>query len=90
MALDFHGTTGCVDRARKFDQRTIPRGLYDTAAIFRDLGIDQFAAASLERRESSFLVIAHQAAIAGDIGREDGSEPSFDACLGHEDRPGPP
>src|ERR1017187_2454016 len=71
--LDFDCTTGCVDRARKFDQSTVTRGLDDTAAMFRDLGIHQFAAADLERSESTFLVNAHEAAVAGNIGREDGS-----------------
>jgi hypothetical protein len=60
-ALNFHAATGRVDRARKFDQRTVTRGLDDPAATFRDLEVDQFATASLERCESAFLVIAYQA-----------------------------
>ena len=75
----------CVDRARKFDKSTITCGLDDAAAMFRHLGIDEFAAVRLERCESTFLVNAHQAAVAGNIGREDGSQPSFDTRLGHED-----
>ena len=65
--LDFHGATGCVDRTRKFDQSAVARGFDHTAAMFRNLGIDQFAAASLERCESTFLVSTHQAAIACNI-----------------------
>ena len=68
--LDFHGTTGCVDRARKFHQSTVTRGLDDTAAIFRHRGIDQFAATSLKGRESTFFINAHQAAIACYVGRK--------------------
>ena len=55
--------------------------------MFGDLGIDEFASARLERCESAFLVNAHQPAVAGDIGREDGSQPPFDALLGHRDHP---
>jgi len=36
-ALDFHGTAHCVDRARKFDQGTITRGLHDAAAMLGNL-----------------------------------------------------
>jgi hypothetical protein len=53
-ALEFHATTGRVER-------TVTRGLDNPAAIFRDLEVDLLATASLERCESAFLVIAHQA-----------------------------
>ena len=70
--LDFHGAAHRIDGARKFDQRTVARRLDDAAAMFGNLGIDEFATARLERCESAFLVNAHQAAVAGNIGREDG------------------
>jgi hypothetical protein len=41
----------------------------------------------LERRESTFLVNAHQAAVSSNIGREDGCQPPFDAHFGHKYRP---
>jgi hypothetical protein len=41
----------------------------------------------LERGERAFLVGTHQAAVARNIGSEDGSQPSFDVRLGHYDRP---
>ena len=69
--LDFHGATGCVDRTRKFDQSTVARCLDHTTTVFCDLGIDQFSAPSLKGCESTFLVDAHQAAIARNIGRKD-------------------
>ena len=71
------------------DQSTVTRSLNDTAAMFRYLWINQFAATSLERRESTFLVIAHQAAAAGNIGRKDSRQPPFDPRFGHKDRPDP-
>ena len=51
------------------------------------LGSIEFAAARFERCESAFLVNAHQAAVAGDIGRENGGQPPFYPRLGHSDRP---
>ena len=72
-ALDFHRAAHGIDRARKFDQRAVTRRLDDAAAMLRNLGIDEFASVRLERCERAFLVDAHQAAVASDIGREDGS-----------------
>ena len=46
-------------------------------AMLGDLWINEFAPVRLERRESAFLVYAHQPAVAGDIGGEDGGEPPF-------------
>jgi hypothetical protein len=48
--------------------------------VFGNLGIDEFATASLERSESTFLVNAHQPAVAGNIGREDGSRANRRHC----------
>jgi len=47
--------------------------------MLRDLGIDDFPPVRLERRERTFLVNAHQAAVAGNISRKDGSQPPFGA-----------
>jgi hypothetical protein len=60
-ALDFYGATDGIDRTRKFDKSAVTRE------------VDEFAAASLEGSESTFLVIARQRAVAGDIGRHDSS-----------------
>ena len=57
--------------------------------MLRYLGIDDFASVGLERCESTFLVNAHQAAVAGNIGCEDGGQPPFNARLCHEDCPYP-
>ncbi len=43
-----------------------------------NLWIDQFAAMRSEPCESDGFILAHEAAVAGDIGGEDGREPSFD------------
>jgi hypothetical protein len=55
--------------------------------VFGDFGIDEFATACLERSESAFLVNAHQPAVAGNVGSEDGSQPPLDTRLGHKYRP---
>ena len=88
-ALDFHGAAHGIDRACKLDQRTVACRFDDTAAMLRDLGIDEFATVRLERCESAFLVNAHQAAVAGNIGCEDSGQPPFDPRLGHENCPYP-
>jgi hypothetical protein len=49
-----------------------------------DLGVDQFFSQRLERGESALFVDAHEAAIAGDVSREDGCQPPLDTRLGHE------
>ena len=55
--------------------------------MLRNLWIDEFAPVAC--CESTFLVNAHQLAVAGDIYREDGSQPPLDTCLSHADRPYP-
>src|SRR5579862_1291435 len=40
-------------------------------------------AVGLECRERSLLVDTYEAAVAGDIRRKNGRQPSFDPCLGH-------
>jgi hypothetical protein len=39
--LDFHRATHGIDRACKFDERTVACGLHDTAAVFGNLWIDE-------------------------------------------------
>jgi hypothetical protein len=85
--LDFHGAAHCIDCAWKFNECTVTRRLDETAAMLRYLGIDDFTSVGPERCESTFLVNAHQAAVAGNIGREDGGQSPFNTRLGHEDCP---
>ena len=78
-----------IDDADEFYQHTIASGLNDAAAVLDDFWIDQFLPVRLELAQRTFLVGTHQPAIAGDVARNDCSQPSFDALLGHKDRPGP-
>ena len=85
--LNLHRATRGVNDACELDQEPIASGLDDTAPMRGNLRIKNFPPMGLERGECTFLINAHQAAVAGHIGSEDGSQPSFDAPLGHEDRP---
>ena len=46
--------------------------------MFGDFWIDEFAAVCSKPSERAGLVLAHEAAVAGDIGGEDGREPAID------------
>jgi hypothetical protein len=56
-------------------------------AVLREFEIDEVASVRLESSEGGLPRQHHQAAVAGNIRREDGNQPSFDTRLGHEDRP---
>jgi hypothetical protein len=79
LVLDFDGTTHRIDDAGEFDQQPVAGGLDDAAAVLGDLGIRQLAPQRRQSRERTFLVVAHQTRVAGDIGCEDRREPAFDA-----------
>ena len=60
-------------------------GLDDPSAVFGDLGIDEGAPMGLELDVRAFFVAAHQAAVTGDIGRENGGQPPFRVLCCHID-----
>src|SRR6202165_1718347 len=70
-ALNFGGASRCIDGTGKFDQNTVASGLDDAAAMFGDCGVDKRFSESLQLRQRAFLVGTHQAAITGDISRQD-------------------
>jgi len=55
--------------------------------MFGDFRVDQLTAAGFERRESSFLVLAYEAAVAGNIGCKNGSQSPFDPRPRHQTFP---
>ena len=67
-----------LDDARELDQDAVAGGLDDAALVLGDVRIDQVAAMRLEPRQGAGFVLAHQPAVAGDIGGENGREPAFD------------
>src|SRR6266436_6313669 len=68
-----------IDDADKLDQHAVAGGLDDTAVMPGDPGINNLGAERLEAAEGAFFVGLDQPRIAGDIGREDRREPTFDA-----------
>ena len=68
-----------VDDAGELDQEAVAGRLDDAAAMAGDLRIDHLGAERLEPAERAFLVGLDQPRVAGDIGREDRREPTFDA-----------
>ena len=51
-----------------------------------DLGIEEFAPVRLQPGERLLLVGFHQPAVAGDIGRQNGRQPSLDPFAGQARR----
>ena len=54
------------------------------AAVFGDLGIDQFLAMCFQLSKGSLFVNAHQPAVASNVGRQNGGKPPLDAGLDHK------
>lgn len=67
-ALDFDGAAQRVHGAGKLDQHAVTGGLHNASAMLGDGRIDQRLPDCFQPRQRSFLVGAHEAAIAGDIG----------------------
>jgi hypothetical protein len=70
-ALKFDRASRCIDGTGEFDQHTVASGLDDAAAMFGDCGVDKRFSESLQLRQRAFLVGTNQAAITGDIRRQD-------------------
>ena len=83
-ALDLGSPAHRRYHAGKFYQQPIADDPHDPAAVFRYFGIDDFVLIHFERRVSTLLISAHQPAVAGNIGREDGGQTPFDVRLGHK------
>src|SRR5262249_53580931 len=81
--LDLDGPAHRRYHAGKFYQQPVADDPYDPAAVLRYFGIDDFASIHFECGVSTLLISAHQPAVAGNIGREDGGQTPFDVRLGH-------
>ena len=66
--LHRHGAGNCFNDARELDQNAVAGGLDDAAFVFGDFRIEQLAAMVAQTRQRAGLVLAHQAAVASDIG----------------------
>jgi hypothetical protein len=65
-------------------QRAVAHQLDHPAMMLGRLGLDQLSAKGLEGREGTRLIGRHQAAVADDIGGEDGGKPPFLVSRFHE------
>jgi hypothetical protein len=80
-ALDLQSTVQGIHDARELDQHAVPCGLYDTAAVFANLGVNQGAPVSLELSQRTFLVRTHETTVSGHIGRQYGGQaPLYTLC----------
>jgi hypothetical protein len=70
-ALNVDGASRCINGTGKFDQHTVASGLDDATAMCGDCGVEKRFSESLQLRQRAFLVGADQAAITGDIRRQD-------------------
>jgi hypothetical protein len=76
---DHPGSRGAASvQLRRLDQDAVAGGLDDAAPVLGDLGGDHFAAMGAQPRHGAGLVLAHQAAVAGDVGGEDRRQPPLD------------
>ncbi len=76
------------DDARELDQNAVAGGLDDAALVLGNLRVDQLAAMGAQPRQRAGLVLAHQPAVAGDIGGEDGRKPALDPFSAQRFLPG--
>ncbi len=82
-ALHIDGEVNGVYDAAKLHQGAITHEFDHSTVVLSGLGLDQFSAKCLERRERPGLVGRHQAAVPNDISREDGGQPALYACFAH-------
>ena len=74
--LDLDPALSRVDYARELGQDAIPRGVDDAAAVAADQRQDR-RLVPLEVADRRGLVLSHEAAVAGDVGGENGGEPAL-------------
>ena len=82
-ALDRDGAFDRVDDAAELDQRPVAHHLDDAAMTRGDGGIERLAPNLPQGGDRAGLVAAHHAAVAGDVGGEDGGEPPRDLLFPH-------
>jgi hypothetical protein len=82
--LDFDSALNSIDDTCELDQQSVTRGLDDAASSVRDGRLDQLSEMGVEPGTRPRLVLAHETAVADDIGGEDSRKPSLDAFFGHD------
>jgi len=72
-----------IDHAAEFDEKTVSHRLDDATAMLSDQRVDQLLAVRFQCNKSAALIVAHQAAIAGNVGRNDRCQASLLAGHAH-------
>ncbi|MGB5185065.1 MAG: hypothetical protein WBO12_23165 [Xanthobacteraceae bacterium] len=83
IALNIDRAAYRVDNANELHQDAIASGFNNSAAMFGDLGINEFLAMRFDLAQRAFLIDTHQSAVTGDVACKNCSEPSIDAIFGH-------
>ena len=79
--LDLDRALGRVDHAGELGQDAVAGGIDDPTAVTADQG-QNHGLMPLEITDRRRLVLPHEAAVAGDVGGEDGGEPALDRGRG--------
>src|ERR1035437_428398 len=82
-ALDIDRATDGIDHAHELHEHSIARRFDDSAAMFGDLGIDEFLTVPLELAQRAFLIGAHQPAVAGNVAGENRRQPAVHSIFRH-------
>jgi hypothetical protein len=72
-----------IDDTLEFSEVPITRSLDGTAAMFGNGRIDYLTPYRSQRGERAYLVFTDQPGVAGDIGRQDGHNPSLNPAFAH-------
>ncbi len=82
-ALQLDGRSHRFDRAGELDQHAVAHRLDDAAAEALDDRPDELGEMGVQIVEGALLVGAHQAAVAVDVGEQDGRQPTIGGRGGH-------
>ena len=86
-SLHQHGAAHGIDHRRKLDEEAVAGGLHNAALVLRQSRVDKLAPQRLESSVRTFLVRAHEARIANNIGAEDRCQSPLDPICHHKDLP---
>jgi hypothetical protein len=74
--LNLDSTAEGVHYTRKLHEHAVSSGLDDPASVLGDLGVYKGSAVGLQLSERPFLVSSHEPGVPGDIGSQDGCQPT--------------
>src|SRR6185437_1682904 len=82
-ALDINRATDRINHAHELHEYTVACRLDDPAAMFSDLGVDEFLTMRLKLAERAFVIYPHQPAIACNIACENRCQPAVHSVFRH-------